>query len=309
MNPKSILAAVAIATTLFALPSHAQEAPMESTVDPIQLIENFPAPDEDGTVNVNGLEMYYQVHGEGEPLVLIHGGLMTIEAWGPFLSALAETRKVYAIELEGHGRTVDLDRPLSIRQFADDVGGFIDAMDIGPVDIVGYSMGGGTATGVAILHPDQVKSIVVISAAYQSDSIWDSVRAGWPYMTAEMMEGTPMKVAYDAVAPQPERFAGFIDKIRESMTVEGDVWTEDEIAAITAPVLMMIGDHDLIQLDKALEMYRLLGGQASTGPMGPDLNPDRQFSVIPAATHYDIYFKTDLVMPVITAFLDAQSGL
>jgi pimeloyl-ACP methyl ester carboxylesterase len=252
--------------------------------------------------------MYYQVHGEGEPLLLIHGGLMTIDAWGPILPALAENRKVYAIELEGHGRTVDLDRPLSMQQFAQDVSGFIEQMDIGPIDIVGFSMGGGTATGVGVLHPELVKSLVVISASHQPDSIWDSVRAGWPYMTAEMMEGTPMLAAYEAVAPQPERFAGFVDKIRESMVSEEQSWTDEQIASIPVPVLMIIGDTDLIQFDKALDMYRLLGGQASTGPMGPDLNLARQFAVIPGATHYDIVFKTDLLLPLIDGFFAAQAN-
>ena len=156
-------------------------------IDPVQLSADFPAPLEEGYVIVDGLEMYFQVHGEGEPLLLIHGGLMTIEALGPIVPALAETRQVYAIELEGHGRTVDLDRPLSLRQFAEDVSGFIEAQDLGPIDIIGYSMGGGTALGVSILHPELVDDLVVISATHQEDAIWDSVRAGWPSMNAEMM--------------------------------------------------------------------------------------------------------------------------
>lgn len=295
----------AFAAILVSLPLTAQEAPGTPPIDPIQLSGDVPEPSDSGTVNVNGLEMYYQVHGQGEPLVLIHGGLMTIEAWGPLLPALAENRTVYAIELEGHGRTLDLDRPLSIRQFAEDVGGFIEQMALGPVDIVGYSMGGGTAAGVAILHPELVESLVIISASHQDDAIWDSVRAGWPSMSAEMMEGTPMKTAYEAVAPQPERFAGFVDKIRNSM-VAGGGWTDEEIASIDAPVLMIVGDHDLIQLDKALEMYRLLGGQTSTGPMGPELDPARQLSVLPATTHYDIAYKIDLLLPVIESFFAAQ---
>jgi len=308
MFERTAIATVAFTATLFSLSLAAQEAPVAEIIDPIQLSGNVPEPSESGTVNINGLEMYYQVHGEGEPLVLIHGGLMTIEAWGPFLPALAETRKVYAIELEGHGRTVDLDRPLSIRQFSEDVGGFIEEVGIGPVDIVGYSMGGAAAAGVGVLRPDLVRSLVIISASHQDDAIWDSVRAGWPYMTADMMEGTPMKTAYEAVAPYPERFTGFIDKIRDSMTTTGTGWTDEEIAAIEAPVLMILGDHDLIQLDKALEMYRLLGGQASTGPMGPEFNPARQFAVVPAATHYDIAYKVDLLLPVITGFFAAQAG-
>ena len=301
------LAALSLAA-LVSFPLSAQEATMAETFDPIQLSSDVPVPSEDGTVNIDGLEMYYQVHGEGEPLLLIHGGLMTIDAWGPILPALAENRKVYAIELEGHGRTVDLDRPLSMQQFAQDVSGFIEQMDIGPIDIVGFSMGGGTATGVGVLHPELVKSLVVISASHQPDSIWDSVRAGWPYMTAEMMEGTPMLAAYEAVAPQPERFAGFVDKIRESMVSGEQSWTDEQIASIPVPVLMIIGDTDLIQFDKALEMYRLLGGQASTGPMGPDLNLARQFAVIPGATHYDIVFKTDLLLPLIDGFFAAQAN-
>ncbi|MEQ8444470.1 MAG: alpha/beta hydrolase [Pelagibacterium sp.] len=304
---RTTLAALSLAA-LVSFPLSAQEATMAETFDPIQLSSDVPVPSEDGTVNIDGLEMYYQVHGEGEPLLLIHGGLMTIDAWGPILPALAENRKVYAIELEGHGRTVDLDRPLSMQQFAQDVSGFIEQMDIGPVDIVGFSMGGGTATGVGVLHPELVKSLVVISASHQPDSIWDSVRAGWPYMTAEMMEGTPMLAAYEAVAPQPERFAGFVDKIRESMVSGEQSWTDEQIASIPVPVLMIIGDTDLIQFDKALEMYRLLGGQASTGPMGPDLNLARQFAVIPGATHYDIVFKTDLLLPLIDGFFAAQAN-
>src|SRR5690554_2152897 len=173
--------AFAITVAFSALPASTQEVPVDAITDPIQLDFAIPEPSEEGFVEVDGLRMYYQIHGEGEPLLLIHGGLMTIEAWGPLLPALAEHRKVYAIELEGHGRTVDLDRPLSIRQFAEDVGGFIEQTGIGPVDIVGYSMGGGTAAGVAITHPELAKSLVIISASHQDDAIWDSVRAGWPH--------------------------------------------------------------------------------------------------------------------------------
>lgn len=272
------------------------------TIEPVRLTGSVPTPLESGTVEVDGLEMYYQVHGSGAPLLLIHGGLMTIETWGPLLAALAQTRKVYAIELEGHGRTVDLDRPLSIRQFSADVAGFIRQVGIGPVDILGFSMGGGTAAGVGILHPELVRSLVIISAAHQDDAIWESVRAGWPSMSATMLEGTPMKAAYDAVAPQPERFAGFVAKIRDSMTASGGGWTDEEVATITAPVLLVVGDHDLIQLAKALQMYSLLGGQSSTGPMGPSLDPARQFAVLPVATHFDILYNTDLLMPIIARF-------
>ncbi|WP_404405318.1 alpha/beta fold hydrolase [Pelagibacterium halotolerans] len=284
-------------------------APAQDTppIDPINLGFEMPEPREAGYETVNGLDIYYEVHGEGEPLLLIHGGLMTIEALGPIVPTLAQTRAVYAVELEGHGRTVDLDRPLSMRQMAEDVAGFITQQELGPVDIVGYSMGGGTALGVAILAPELVDSMVVISASHQADSIYESVRAGWPHMTAEMMEGTPMQEAYNAVAPEPERFPGLIDKIRETM-LAGPAWSDEEIAAIDVPTLLIVGDNDIVQPDKVLEMYRLMGGATSTEPMGPVVDPDLQFAVLPKTTHYDMLFRLDVLMPVIGPFLDAHSG-
>lgn len=281
-------------------PASAEDA---GGVEPVTTFEAMPEPAHSGYETVNGLEMYYQVHGEdGPPLILLHGGLMTIETLGPLLPALAETRTVYAIELEGHGRTRDLDRPLSLRQFADDVAGFITQQGLDPVDVVGFSMGGATALGLAAHHPETVNRLAVISASHQEDSIYGSVRQGWPHMSAEMLADTPMEAAYMAVAPEPERFKVLVDKIRAAM-LSGMGWEDDAMRAIDAPTLLIVGDTDIVQPAKVLELFQLMGGATSDGPMGPQVNPDRQFAVLPGATHYDILYRVDMLMPLLASFL------
>ena len=274
--------------------------------DPIAIFANMPEPAHAGFESVNGLEMHYQVHGEGgAPQVLLHGGLMTIEALGPLLPALAETRTVYALEFEGHGRTRDLDRPLSLRQFADDVAGFIAQQGLGPVDVVGFSMGGATALGLAAHHPEAVNRLAVISASHQPNAIYDSVRAGWPHLSAEMLAGTPMEAAYLAVAPEPERFEQLVDKLRETM-LAGMGWEDDEMRAIAAPTLLVVGDTDIVQPSKVLELFQLMGGATSDHPMGPRVNPDRQFAVLPNVTHFDILYRVDLLMPLLGSFMSTD---
>lgn len=272
-------------------------------IDPIAIFENMPEPAHAGFETVNGLQMHYQIHGDdGAPLVLLHGGLMTIEALGPLLPALAETRTVYALELEGHGRTRSLDRPLSLRQFADDVAGFIAQRGLSPVDVVGFSMGGATALGLAAHHPGAVNRLAVISASHQPNAIYDSVRAGWPHMSAEMLAGTPMETAFQSVAPEPERFAVLVDKMRDAM-LAGMGWEDDAMRAIAAPTLLVAGDTDIVQPAKVLELFQLMGGATSDHPMGPPVNPDRQFAVLPNVTHFDILYRVDLLMPLLGSFL------
>lgn len=141
-----------------------------------------------------------------------------------------------------------------------------------------------TALGLAAHHPDTVDRLAVISASHQTDSIYESVRAGWPQMSAEMLANTPMEAAYMAVASEPERFAVLVDKIRDAM-LAGMGWEDDEMRAIGAPTLLVVGDTDIVQPAKVLELFELLGGASSDGPMGPQVNPDRQFAVLPNVTH------------------------
>lgn len=253
--------------------------------------------------DVNGLKMYYEVHGTGEPLVVLHGGFMNIEAMGPLVPALAQNRKVIAVELEGHGRTADLDRPLSYEQFADDVAGLIRQLGIKQADIFGFSMGGATAVRLAIKHPDLVRKLVVVSAGYDRASFYPSIIAQWPGMSVEGFKGTPMEQAHMEKAPDPKHWRVFVGKMKNfMMSFKG--WPASDVQAIKAPVLLVIADADLIRPEYAVEMFRLLGGARPHGGMGP--LPASQFAVVPGTTHFNILYRTDLLLPMVTPFLDAK---
>jgi pimeloyl-ACP methyl ester carboxylesterase len=256
-----------------------------------------------GYATVNGLRSYYEIHGEGSPLVLLHGGLMTIDTMQPFLGLLAQSRQVIAVELEGHGRTVDLDRPLSMIQMSDDLDGLLGQLNVTDADVCGYSLGAAVALRLAMRHPARVRRLVLISAAVGQDAIYPSVQAQWPGMSGAALKGTPMEKAYLAVAPHPERFAGFIDKLKTAM-MNTEPFDEAEVRAVKAPALLVVGDADLIRPEAALALFHLLGGALPHGGMGP--LPQSQFAVLPSTTHFNIIDRTEFLLPMIGAFLDAE---
>lgn len=254
---------------------------------------------------VEGLRIYYQAQGRGEgpALVMLHGGLMTLEAWGPILPALAARRRVLALELEGHGRTVDLERPLSLAQMARDVGGFIAQVAEGPVDLMGYSMGAMVALGTALGRPDLVRRLVLVAGARRREDFYPQILVQWPGMTAAALAGTPMQAAYRKAAPHPERWAGFVDKMREAM-VGFQGYDDHALRLLTAPALLAVGDCDLIPPEATTALLRLLGGAPEDGGLGA--RPASQLAVLPGTTHFDILFKTELLRPMIEAFLDRE---
>ena len=255
-----------------------------------------------GYATVGGLRLYHEVHGEGRPLVLLPGGFMTLEALGPLLPALAADRRVIAVELEGHGRTADLDRPLSVDQMAHDVAGLIEQLGLGAVDLFGFSLGGMAALRLAILHPERVRKLVVVSAGYGADGFYPATMVGWPSMSAKTFAGSPAERAYLDVAPQPERWAGFVDKVKLCL-MGSRGWPLAEVAAIKATVLLALGDADLVRPEHALEMFRLLGGARPDGGLeGPTAS---QLAVLPGATHFDILDRPELT-PMVARFLDAE---
>lgn len=251
---------------------------------------------------VNGLNMYYEVHGAGQPLVLLHGGFMTIEALGPLLPSLAQTRRVIAVELEGHGRTADLDRPLSPEQMAEDVAGLLRQLGIAQTDVFGFSLGGQTALRLAMRHPDLVRKLVLASTTYGNDGFYPSVVASWPGMSPEVLAGTPMEQAYARTAPNPEHWPVFVDKMKHAlMDFEG--WPAADVQSITAPTLLLLGDADVVRPEYAVEMFRLLGGAREDGGVGGV--PQSQLAVLPGTTHFSMLYRTDLLLPIVTPFLDA----
>lgn len=253
--------------------------------------------------SVNGVDMYYEIHGSGEPIVLIHGGLGGVVEFAQLLPLLAETRQVIAVELQGHGHTADIDRPFSFEFMADDVAALIQELGFENADILGFSLGGGVALRTAIQHPDVVRKLVLVSTPYNRAGIHQEFRTGMEAMSAEAagaMTETPMYQYYSSVAPNPEDWPTLVGK-------EGDLLRQDynwseEIAAITAPVLVLVGDSDFIPPTHAVELFGLLGGGIPGDFVGL---PTSQLAVLPGTSHFTILSRTDLLLPIINPFLVA----
>jgi pimeloyl-ACP methyl ester carboxylesterase len=258
---------------------------------------------EAGYAAVNGLNMYYEIHGQGgRNLVLLHGGLGSTDMFSALIPALAQTRTVIAVDLQAHGRTADIDRPLSFEGMADDVAALISFLALGRVDIAGYSLGGGVALQTAIRHPELVSKLVLLSASSRRDGWFPEVLAGMAMMTAEnahMMCETPMYKLYSRVAPQPEKWSTLIGKLGQLLGSDYD-WSAD-VAALTGPVLFVVGDNDSVRLQHTVEMFGLLGGGLKDGGMGSTLKS--QLAILPGTLHWNILMRADLLLPVLIPFL------
>jgi pimeloyl-ACP methyl ester carboxylesterase len=256
---------------------------------------------------VNGLNMYYEIHGAGEPLVVLHGAYMTIDAMGEVVPELAKSRQVIAVELQGHGRTADIeDRPITYEQMADDIAALLRHLAIEKADVFGYSMGGGAALQVTIRHPEAVRKLVVASASYTSDGMHPELLEMIPTITPEVFAGSPIEEAYLRTAPRPEDFPTLVAKLKQ-LDMEPFAWLPEDIRGIAAPTLLIIGDSDAIRLEHAVEMFRLLGG----GVMG-DMGglPKSQLAVLPGTTHFvppgsGVLDRAGWLLAMIPPFLDA----
>jgi pimeloyl-ACP methyl ester carboxylesterase len=268
--------------------------------------DNVRAPAKGDYAEVNGLEMYYEVHGTGRPLVVLHGAYMTIGAMGAIVPGLAETRQVIAVELQGHGHTADADRPITYEQMADDTAALLGHLGIGQADVFGYSMGGGVALQLAIRDPGLVRKLVAASASYTSDGMQPELHGMVPSITPEMFAGSPIEAAYLEVAPNLEDFPRLVEKLKRlDMTPFG--WPAEDIRGIKAPTLIVIGDSDAIRLEHAVEMFRLLG----SGAMG-DLAglPNSRLAVLPGTAHFvppgnGVLNRAEWLLAMTVEFLDA----
>jgi pimeloyl-ACP methyl ester carboxylesterase len=257
---------------------------------------------ENGYAPVNGLQMYYEIHGEGAPLLLLHSAFGTIAGWGPVLEGLAATRQVIAVELQGHGHTADIDRPLSFEQMADDVAALLNHLSVEQVDIVGHSMGANTALQVAMRHPQRVRKLVAISPNYRSDGEYDAVREGVQMLTPEFLAGSPMEQIYLDAAPNPNDFPMLVEKLKTLLGTEY-AWPEADLQAIAAPTQILIGDSDTVRPEHAVELFRLVGGGVPGDLAGL---PTAQLAILPAITHATIVAeRVELPLAMIEAFLAA----
>ena len=255
--------------------------------------------------SVNGLRMYYEVQGAGRPLVLVHGGLGVVGMFQQVLPHLAEARQVIAVELQGHGHTADIDRPLSFELMAEDVAALLKHLGLPNADVLGYSLGGGVALQTAIGHPESVRKLVVVSAPCKSDGWYAEVLAGQRAITAEIAKtwvGSPMHQAYANVAPRPENWTTLAAKTGQLLGQDYD-WSR-EVAAIQSPTMIVVGDADSVRTAHAVEFFELLGGGKRDAGLDGSGIPIARLAILPATTHYDI-LASPLLGPAVTAFLDA----
>ena len=259
---------------------------------------------------VNGINLYYETHGAGRPLILLHGGLGSGEMFGPILPTLAERHQVIAVDLQGHGRTADIDRPVDIRLMADDIAALIDHLGLDKPDLVGYSLGGGVALQTAVKYPAKVRRLVAASADIRRDAIYPEILAQQGQVNAaaaEFMKDTPMYELYQRVAPRPEDFPRLLDKMGESMA-KGFDFTE-EIRGLQVPTLIVAADADMAPPSHYVEVFRLLDGGLRDGGWMGEGRPQggHALAILPGLTHYNI-FSSPLFAAVTLAFLDGQAS-
>jgi pimeloyl-ACP methyl ester carboxylesterase len=259
---------------------------------------------ETGHVAANGLEMYYEVKGEGPPLLVLHGAYMSADAMAPLTDRLAETHRVITPDLQAHGRTADIDRPITYEAMADDAAALLAALDVAEADVFGYSMGGGVALQLAIRHPDRVGRLVVASAGFRSEGLYPELVEMIGGMTAESFAGSPMETEYLRLAPDPAGFPTLVEKLVALDTAPQD-WPEEDIRGIAAPTLVISADADVIRPEHSVELYRLLGGGPSEDFMTAPA--DAQLAILPGTTHMGMMEKLDLLVPMVEAFLGAES--
>ncbi|WP_449394475.1 alpha/beta fold hydrolase [Devosia riboflavina] len=255
------------------------------------------------TVEVNGMDLYYEVSGSGDPIVVLHGAYMNIPTMGDIIPALAESHTVYAIEFQGHGRTEDIDRPITYPNLADDVAIFMDAVGLEKADIFGYSMGAAAGLRLAIDHPEKVDQLVAASASYDMAGSQPAFLEMIPTMVPEMFIGSPMEDAWKQYAPNPDGFRPFVERMI-ALEHEPLAWG-DEVKELKAPVLIIAGDADMMTLEHIVSMFRLLGGGAP-GDMGQPLGASR-LAILPATSHTAVIDQVDLLMGFIDPFLKGET--
>jgi pimeloyl-ACP methyl ester carboxylesterase len=256
-----------------------------------------------GYVPVNGLQLYYELHGSGGiPLLLLHGGLFNIDLqFGQLLPGLAATRQVVAADFQGHGRTGDIDRPLTSAHLASDVVGLLGHLDIAQADVFGFSVGGAVALHLAIKHPELVRKLVVSSVSFHPDGDRPELSEGMEGVTVDAIAGTPMAQDYRAKSPNPDKLQDLLDKLgRFDAGFPG--WAEADIRGIAAPTLLTVGDCDAVRLDHMVRFLQLRGGDVNGDLVGV---PASQLAVFPGTTHFFGLAKTDLVLGAVLSFLDA----
>ena len=267
---------------------------------------NATAPAKTGHIEVNGVNYYYEVHGKGEPLLLLHGGLGSIDMFGPLLPMLAKDRQVIGVDLHGHGRTDLGDRSIDLVDIGDDLAAILKELGYAQVDALGYSFGAGAAFRLAVQHPDMVRRLALVSAPFAQDGFFPEMlpqQAAVGAAMAEQMKDTPMFKSYTAVAPHPEDFPKLLDRMGEMMRKPYD-W-RDDVKSLKMPVMLVFGDSDMVRPEHIVEFYQLLGGGLNdAGWMRENMSKNR-LAILPNLTHYETFMAPEMARTVMP-FLNGE---
>jgi pimeloyl-ACP methyl ester carboxylesterase len=254
---------------------------------------------------INGLQLYYEIHGAGDPVVVIPGGMMTAAMMTPLVALLAPSRQVIILEPQAHGHTADIDRPVSYEQLADDTAALLDHLGLPQVDVLGFSVGAGVALQAAIRHPDRVRRLIVLSGTFRGDGEFPEIRAFEASFTPDLPLLAPLRQAYLAANPNSDGWATLVTKMRALLATAYD-WS-DQVRATRAPTLIVVGDADTLPVAHALQLFMLLGGETAAAAMG---HPGRaQLAVVPGTTHFNLLERTELLRAIVPPFLAAPPAV
>jgi pimeloyl-ACP methyl ester carboxylesterase len=259
-----------------------------------------------GYQEINGVNYYYEIHGKGEPVLLLHGALGSIEMFGPVLGMLARDYEVIAVDLHGHGRTVLGERTINVNEMADDMSVLMEWMGIDQIDAFGYSLGGEVAFRLAVQHPAKVRRLVLVSVPFARDGFYPeivSIQSQISAATADSMKDTPMYRAYSAVAPDPGEFPELLNRLGEWLRTPHD-W-QDDIAKLSMPVMLIYGDSDMVRPGHIVQFYELLGGGKKDAGWTREHMSQNRLAILPGLTHYDIFFSPLLARTALS-FFDAE---
>jgi pimeloyl-ACP methyl ester carboxylesterase len=256
--------------------------------------------------DVNGINLYYETHGTGRPIILLHGGLGSGEMFGPILPTLSERHQVIAVDLQGHGRTADIDRPLDTRLMADDIAALIDHLGLEKPDLIGYSLGGGVAMQTAFKYPEKIRKLIAVSVNIRRDAIPAEMLAQQGQVSSaavEFMKDTPMYQLYQGVAPRPEDFGRLLDKVGDMMSKDFDL--SEEVRALKVPTLIVAADADMAPPSHYVEIFKLLDGGLRDGGWMGEGRPKggHALAILPGLTHYNMG-ASPLLAAVALDFLD-----
>ena len=294
MKSTAMITLLTAAAFVLPTPSNAQECTMPKT------ITTAPAPSKSGHVEAGGIRYYYEVHGEGEPLLLLHGGLGSTGMFAPILPTLAEKRQVIGVDLQGHGRTTLGDRPISFEAMADDLAAILTHLGLKQVDVMGYSFGAGAGFRLAVQHPDRVRRLALVSGAYARDGFYADILGQQAHVNAgmaEMMESTPMYTSYVAVAPKPDDFPKLLDAMGVLMAKPYD-WSAD-VPKLKMPVMLVYGDSDMFRPEHIVKFYQLLGGGLRDAGWQRETMSQNRLAILPNVTHYDAFLSPELTRAVL----------